>query len=437
VPVSDAELSAFATWFAANGGKLSGCRVARTAEGCGLVASEAISEGTTVVTVPHKLVLGVTRAQQANKLGDFLRSGDERVQGLPAVTVLALALLYERSLGAKSFWKPYLDVLPRSFSIPLFWSAADVMLLQGSPAFDEFSSFLKFVCRQYCTLYDAFGSTPGSPLALSSLTLASFMWAVGVVITRRNVVPIVANSAAEECLIPMWDMCNHRAGRITTIFDPATNQVVCDAQEATPAGEQVSIFYGARGVSHMLIFSGFVPPRSAAHDFVPLWLRLPAPPKDLPHDSPDRRDYELRKRLLESAKVPPGSHRVTRDAVGEQSLRFVRAVALRGEALVGATLETISQPLALPQLEEFALGMLRSALLELIGAYALDAAHDATADVESTGGAVVLSNADMARRLVARERGILRDAIAVVDSLLRANAERVTSVAAPDVDSSK
>jgi hypothetical protein len=56
-----------------------------------------------VITVPNKLVLGVSRAQQLGALGTFIRS-DERVNHSPVV-VLALSLLYERSIGAKSTWK--------------------------------------------------------------------------------------------------------------------------------------------------------------------------------------------------------------------------------------------------------------------------------------------------------------------------------------------
>jgi hypothetical protein len=300
------------------------------------------------------------------------------------------------------------------------------MLIAGSSAFDELSRFLILVCRQYCYLYEKFGSSTNAPLSLSWLSLSHYLWAIGVVVTRRNVVPVGPNNGVEECLIPMWDMCNHRSGRITTTFDTATQQVVCETQEATAPNEQVSIFYGSRSVSHMLLFSGFVPPRSDAHDYVPVWLRLPPLPQQTPHDSPQRRDNELRKRLLESANVPAGSHRVSRDAIGEPSLRFVRALVLTGEALVGATLETISEPLALPQLEEAALSMLRNALLEMIAAYTLEVASDEGADSDGAA-AVVLSNAAMARRLVARERGILRDAVALLDDMIAKTRARATT----------
>lgn len=86
--------------------------------------------------------------------------------------------------------------------------------------------------------------------------------------TRRNSVP-VNGRRPEDCLIPMWDMCNHRQGtgakrcqtihfcvplgRITTMYDIAAKECQCDAQVDTAVGEQVSIFYGARSIGQLLL----------------------------------------------------------------------------------------------------------------------------------------------------------------------------------------
>jgi hypothetical protein len=60
------------------------------------------------------------------------------------------------------------------------------------------------------------------------------------VTTRRNVVPLVS-AAREDCLIPMWDMCNHRAGRVTTEYDASLRRVECAAQSDVPTGQQVCV----------------------------------------------------------------------------------------------------------------------------------------------------------------------------------------------------
>lgn len=53
---SDDALKAFAKWFADNGGQLNSCHVARTAEGCGIVADAAIEQGKTSVAAVRSLL---------------------------------------------------------------------------------------------------------------------------------------------------------------------------------------------------------------------------------------------------------------------------------------------------------------------------------------------------------------------------------------------
>lgn len=113
----------------------------------------------------------------------------------------------------------------------------------------------------------------------------------------------------------MWDMCNHRPGRLTTDFDVPTKRVECAAQCDVAAGQQaralplsscflcsativfcfsqqtqVTIYYGARSIAQILWFNGFVPDESEQSDFVELWLS-PVPDNE----------NDLRKQLLIAA----------------------------------------------------------------------------------------------------------------------------------------
>ena len=85
---------------------------------------------------------------------------------------------------------------------------------------------------QYCYIFEKLATTVGAPLSLTAFTLRRFLWATAIVCTRRNRVPI-DGARVEDCLIPMWDMCNHRLGHIATNFVPAENEAQCDAQHDT------------------------------------------------------------------------------------------------------------------------------------------------------------------------------------------------------------
>ena len=46
------------------------------------------------------------------------------------------------------------------------------------------------------------------------------LWSLSVVLTRQNQIPVAGESQGMElALIPVWDMCNHVEGEITTFFD--------------------------------------------------------------------------------------------------------------------------------------------------------------------------------------------------------------------------
>jgi len=57
---------------------------------------------------------------------------DKILQVMPSV-VLALHLLCERR-AESSPWKPYLDIMPDTYTTPLYFTPDELKLLKGSPA---------------------------------------------------------------------------------------------------------------------------------------------------------------------------------------------------------------------------------------------------------------------------------------------------------------
>jgi hypothetical protein len=62
-----------------------------------------------------------------------LISEDKILQVMPSV-VLSLHLLCERRTP-DSIWKPYLDILPDTYTTPLYFTLEDLKYLKGSPAY--------------------------------------------------------------------------------------------------------------------------------------------------------------------------------------------------------------------------------------------------------------------------------------------------------------
>jgi len=63
-------------------------------------------------------------------------------------------------------------------------------------------------------------------------------------------------------LIPLWDMCNHTEGEISTDYDPVAQQCVCYAAQSVAVGDEVCIYYGPRSNAELLLHSGFVYPNN-------------------------------------------------------------------------------------------------------------------------------------------------------------------------------
>ncbi|KAE8752234.1 hypothetical protein FOCC_FOCC001027, partial [Frankliniella occidentalis] len=103
-------------------------------------------------------------------------------------------------------------------------------------------------------------STTASGLSATCLMTS---WAVSTVMTRQNAVVSADGGDLTQALIPLWDMCNHADGKLSTDFNVALDRSECVAWRAVPAGEQVFIFYGERPNCDRLIHNGFVQPRSA------------------------------------------------------------------------------------------------------------------------------------------------------------------------------
>lgn len=63
---------------------------------------------------------------------------------LPSVG-LALHVLYEK-LRSNSFWKPYISILPSSFTTPYYLSLAQLQNLKGSPIESKIAILNYYYC---------------------------------------------------------------------------------------------------------------------------------------------------------------------------------------------------------------------------------------------------------------------------------------------------
>lgn len=187
---------------------------------------------------------------------------------------LSIAALHELSLGEKSKFKEYISSLPSTYSTVAYLSVDDFAVIDGFPAAELILNTYRNICRQYAyfyLLFDRMEDETVLPNYMKCFCFRDYQWAISTVMSRNNMIP--GNEGGVLCLIPLWDMINHKQGQLTTDFDPASRSLVFYATESYEKGDEIFMDYGRRTSTEFLLYSGFVPEINRFHK-VPIKIGL-------------------------------------------------------------------------------------------------------------------------------------------------------------------
>ena len=213
-------------------------------------------------------------------------------------------LANERYRGGDSAFAPYIDTLPDIHPTPLYWSVKDMrrglavtshlrraVMMQAKLVWDYI---------QAREMVDETHKESTSPIEglipTRDFTFELFRWATVTAHTRQNLIPFPVSTSRRHGigsaegnadsieqahgLVPLWDIINHedsdRASRTDCEFvddavEPGTGKAVngyliCKTPSNRPkgnvpcfhAGEEITMYYGARSNAQLLFHSGFV-----------------------------------------------------------------------------------------------------------------------------------------------------------------------------------
>lgn len=330
-------LEGFTSWLKENGVSMDKVKVVDYGlEGYGLQATEDIKAEEIFLCIPRKLMI-TDENVKASALGPLVKS-DRILSTMPHVA-LALFLLSEKISG-NSFWQPYIDFLPREYSMPLYFTTEELQYLKGSHTFGEALKQHKNIARQYAYFYKMFQTnTTASKLPLRDrFSYNAYRWAVCAIMSRQNQIPDSIGSRLVTALIPKWDMCNHANGTITTgySFQRETSESV--AEKDFKKGEQLHIFYGSRPNAHFLLYSGFVYPENE-HDTIAIQLGV----------SKNDRLYAMKSQILAMLRMTEPSHtfyiQKSVEPITVELWTFLRVFSMDEEQLKDLLLSSKSQEL--------------------------------------------------------------------------------------------
>lgn len=174
-------------------------------------------------------------------------------------------LLYEKFLGGKSEWHPYLEVLPKSFSMPVMWSDDELQHLPGwilskvkdqkhiiSKSFEKLKNLLMETCADFGDKFMFDG----------------FLWAWAVINSRSAYMPQshepwLNQEPNNYVLIPFLDMFNHTpSASVIAGYVPSSKCYEIRTNVPFKKYEQVFINYGSHDNVELLISYGFVCPKN-------------------------------------------------------------------------------------------------------------------------------------------------------------------------------
>lgn len=237
--------------------------------GRGLMAVRGVRAGEVVVSIPRQALITCEDVMHDDRLGAVIRCSGEK---LKAMEILTLFLVYHKSLDEASSWRPYLESLPESYTVPLYCSKSERKLL---PA------FLKCFADQqeeditacYFNIKKLFCKT----LERNTLYIDDIKWAWFTVNTRAV---YLKNESPDPILIdddiyalaPYLDLLNHTpSAQVTTGLNKKNNCYEIVTEVPYKPFEQVFINYGPHDNIKLYREYGFTVPGNP-HNSVPVTL---------------------------------------------------------------------------------------------------------------------------------------------------------------------
>lgn len=289
------KLELFLQWLQVNGVELRGCNIkyCDSSKGFGLFSTNNVPDGVLLV-VPLDLGITPIRVLQDPLVGPPCRAMME--EGEVDDRFLMILFLTLERLRSKSTWKPYLDMIPRSFGHPLWFSDDEFEELKGTTLYRASTlqkrSLLAVFENKVKDLVKRLLILDGN--SESEVAFEDFLWANSVFWTRALTIPlprtyvfpegseipavysisngINMNSMEEETLwieglIPGIDFCNHAikaaatwevdstgsaSGVPLSMYLLSVNQVPSEIEK------EITISYGNKGNEELLYLYGFV-----------------------------------------------------------------------------------------------------------------------------------------------------------------------------------
>ncbi|KAM9986595.1 hypothetical protein ACTFIY_011023 [Dictyostelium cf. discoideum] len=266
--------------------------------GRSIVAKQSIKKNEKLISVP-KLIIMSNMGGFSHHLPNEIYEPSISI-GISPTNLQAIFLMYCK-LNDKSFWYPYVSVLPKEFTTSIYFSEEELDELQSSKL-KEFTIIRKDgIERHYNSTFTRlsnrgiieFSPTSTQTLQQKGYTLELFTWALSCVWSRA-----FSLSDSDGGMVPLADMFNAEEISKSKVQPKVTDSTLdYYASDDIEMGEQIFTPYGVYkplSSSQMLMDYGFVFDHGTPSDNVAI---------SVPIFHPDEPNIQVKQSILEENEV--------------------------------------------------------------------------------------------------------------------------------------
>ncbi|XP_054830785.1 SET domain-containing protein 4 isoform X2 [Eublepharis macularius] len=229
--------------------------------GRGLMATKALQAGELIIALPEKCLL-TTDTVLNSYLGEYIIKWRPPISPL---TALCTFLIAEKYIHKKSLWQPYLDILPETYTCPMYLEQEAVNLFP-EPLRRKAQEQRSLVKELYVAAKSFFFSLqPLFPDDVESVfNYRAFQWAWCTINTRT----VYMKHSQKECfsrdpdnyaLAPYLDLLNHSPTvQVKAAFNEKTQCYEIRTLSHCAKNKEVFINYGPHDDQRLLLEYGFV-----------------------------------------------------------------------------------------------------------------------------------------------------------------------------------
>mmetsp|Transcript_15397 Transcript_15397/g.15375 ORF Transcript_15397/g.15375 Transcript_15397/m.15375 type:complete len:490 (+) Transcript_15397:259-1728(+) len=223
----------------------------------GVHSTTFIAKNECIVVIPRSHIITLEMAK-ATPIGQKMVAANLNLLS-PKHSFLSSFILQEKA-KEESWWKPYLDILPESYSnFPIFYTDEDKEWLTGSPFLEQVNEKIQDIEEDYNCIVDAVPEFANFPLfEFSKIRMGVSSRIFGMQIDGNKT----------DGFVPLADMLNHRRPRQTTwSYEESKNGFIIEAMEDIERGIEVLDSYGKKCNSRFLLNYGFIVRNNDANEY--------------------------------------------------------------------------------------------------------------------------------------------------------------------------